>query len=112
MLSEVIFSGTGPIAGGQQIPFSSPVDGVPVLFYLSASGFTKAAPAMVSIQMQVDGVAISSAQVFMNESGAYRSLVCFVEMTTLTYGPHTLTLEPNSNFYSDTNCTFNVTMVY
>jgi len=112
MLSEVIYSGTGPITGGQQIPFTSPVDGVPVLFYLSASGFTKEAPALVSIEMQLDGTTISSAQVFINESGAYRSLICFVETTNLTYGPHTLTLGPSSTFQSDSNCTFNVTMVY
>ena len=112
MLSEVIFSGTGPLTGGQQIPFTSPVDGAPVLFYLSASGFTKSAPTMLSIQMLVDDNAISSAQVFVNESGAYRSLVCFVQTTTLSYGPHTLSLEPSSSFLSDANCTFNITMVY
>jgi len=112
MLSEVIFSANGPIASGQQIPFTSPVDGVPVLFYLSASGFTNDAPAMVSIQMAVDGADVASAQAFLNENGVYHSLVCFVTTTTMTYGKHTLTLQPTTNFASDANCWFNVTLVY
>ena len=111
MLSEVIFSGSGPLTSNP-IPFTSPVDGVPVLFYLSASGYTKSAPAMVGIQMAIDGNDINSAQVFMNESGAYRSLVCIMQTTTMTYGPHNLTLQPTTNFQSDENCTFSVTMVY
>ncbi len=111
MLSKVLYSKPGPLQP-TDIPFTSPVAGSPVLFFLSGSGWSPNGQEMVGVNVALDGETFTSMQAFTNEAKSHVTFVSEINLVTLDFGQHKLSLQPSSNLTSDTNDTFTVTLIY
>ncbi len=112
MLGEVLYSAPGPLKSPTNIDFKSPVVGAPVLFFVSGSGWSNYKDQLLNVKVDLDGKHCTTMQVFTNEATSHVSFVCSIDLVTLDFGPHTLTLHPSDNMVTDSNDSFAVTMVY
>jgi hypothetical protein len=100
----------GPLP--HSVTFSAPSDG-PACFVLSGSVWARVADQMIGITLELDGVAIGTAQIFSNGTATHRAVVPSYIPVTLTYGKHTISVLPlNAATVNDVNDWFNVVLLY
>jgi hypothetical protein len=94
------------------VTFSAPSDG-PACFALSGSVWATAANQMIGITLELDGVAIGSAQIFSNGTSTHRAVVPSYIPVKLAFGQHTISVLPlNAATVSDVNDFFNVLLLF
>jgi hypothetical protein len=108
----VIFDGNGALP--QKTTFQSPTDGR-VVFVLSGTAWTSSAPAMLGIDVLLDGNILGKpALCFANDNSVHMAMrPTFIPFAGLTIGNHAIQLVPaNGNTVTDVNDYYQVVMLF
>jgi len=110
--SMVLLDTNGPLPVSAK--FTAPADGS-VMFVLSGTAWTSNAPALIGVNLFLDGEGIGNAAMcFANDSADHLALrTTFILYENLTPGDHLLQVEAAfANTTSDVNDYFQVTILY
>jgi hypothetical protein len=104
-----IINQVGPLPLKTQ--FNSPMDG-PAILVVTGSLWSQSNNVMLTMDVQLDGASIGTAQIFSNGSSTHRAFSTLFIAVNLSYGPHTLVLISGANTVSDLNDTFAVSLIF
>lgn len=110
--SIVLLDQEGPLPVSSK--FTAPADGS-VMFVLSGTAWTENAPALIGVNLLLDGEGIgNAAMIFANQNSDHTALrTTFILYENLTPGDHLLQVEAAyANKVSDVNDYFQVTILY
>jgi hypothetical protein len=101
----------GPLSPSPiSVPFVAPSNG-PFALMVSGSVWTRTANTMIGIQINLDGQALGSAQIFANTANTHMNVVPAAFAVKLSQGSHTVQLSPaTSATASDENDFYTVVL--